>query len=70
MCWRSLCLKQLFERFNLDIENSWEFCGVTKETVVHLFFQFVYSRMFWTRCLQPSVKSIWFFNKIELQGVA
>ncbi len=40
-------VKELFERFKLDMENSCDFCGVVKESVTHLFFQCIYSRLFW-----------------------
>ncbi len=40
-------VKELFERFKLDMENSWGFCGVAKESVTRLFFQCIYSRLFW-----------------------
>ncbi len=40
-------VKELFERFKLDIENSCDFCGVVKESVTHLFVQCMYSRLFW-----------------------
>ncbi len=40
-------VKELFERFKLDKENSGDFCGVVKESVTHLFFQCIYSRLFW-----------------------
>ncbi len=29
------------------MENSCDFCGVVKESVTHLFFQCLYSRLFW-----------------------
>ncbi len=29
------------------MENSCDFCGVVKESVTHLFFQCIYSRLFW-----------------------
>ncbi len=40
-------VKELFERFKLDMENSWDFCGVVKESVTHLFFECIYSKLFW-----------------------
>ncbi len=40
-------VKELFERFKLDMENSCDFCGVVKESVTHLFFQCIYSKLFW-----------------------
>ncbi len=29
------------------MENSCDFCGVVKESVTHLFFQCIYSKLFW-----------------------
>ncbi len=39
-------VKELFERFKLDMENSCDFCGVVKESLTHPFFQCIYSRLF------------------------
>ncbi len=38
-------VKELFELFRLDMKNC-DFSGV-KESVIHLFLQRVYSRLFW-----------------------
>lgn len=40
-------VKEVIERFHLNIENLCEFCGVAKESITHLFFDCVYSKMFW-----------------------
>lgn len=40
-------VKTLFLRFNDDADVRCDFCGTEKEDVVHLFFNCIYSKMFW-----------------------
>ncbi len=35
------------ERFKINIEYSCNFCGVEEETICHLFFHCMYTRIFW-----------------------
>uniref|UniRef100_A0A3B3RJW6 Reverse transcriptase zinc-binding domain-containing protein n=1 Tax=Paramormyrops kingsleyae TaxID=1676925 RepID=A0A3B3RJW6_9TELE len=39
--------KHTLERFKLNISYTCEFCGQEKETILHIFFHCIYSRVFW-----------------------
>ena len=40
-------VKHVLERFKLNINYSCDFCGLNKETIFHLFFHCMYSKIFW-----------------------
>lgn len=39
--------KHVLERFKLNIDFSCVFCGLHKETIIHLFFECMYCKIFW-----------------------
>ncbi len=39
--------KILFLRFHTDMDDRCDFCGAEREDAVHLFFNCIYSQMFW-----------------------
>lgn len=41
-------VKKTLERFNLDIDYSCTFCEQNTETICHLFYQCMYTRIFWS----------------------
>ncbi len=40
-------VKHVLERFKLNIDYSCEFCSNEKETIFHLFFHCIYTKIFW-----------------------
>ncbi len=40
-------VKRVLERFKLNIDYSCDSCCLDKETIFHLFFQCMYSRIIW-----------------------
>ncbi len=40
-------MKHVLERFKLNIDYSCEFCSNEKETIFHLFFHCIYTKIFW-----------------------
>ena len=47
MLHRTYPVKHVLARFKLNIDYKCDFCGMEKETILHLFFVCIYRRMFW-----------------------
>lgn len=69
----------VLERFKLNIDYSCEFCNNEKETIFHLFYHCIYTKIFWvdienfiTRKLNTTVKLdgpdiMIYFNDCEIE---
>lgn len=59
-------VKHVLERFKLNIDYSCEFCSNEKETIFHLFFHCIYTKIFWVDVENLITRK--FYTAVKLGG--